>query len=143
MELRKNKKTKKVFSNSIMMSGKSHLSEKLVKDFFKGMQKKTKKDCVIVFKLALKNTLTPVSHVTIKKRKKQKSFIPFFLLKKKRIPKVIKQICSNISKFKFEGNLFLNEIIKLANNKGVLKNTLKSTNNVSFFNKNFAHFRWF
>merc|ERR1712106_435158 len=100
-------------SNSIMMNGKSHLSEKLVKDFFKGMQKKTKKDCVMVFKLALKNTLTPVSHLTIKKRKKQKSYIPFFLLKKKRIPKVIKQICSNIPKFKFEGNLFLTKILPI------------------------------
>ena len=145
MVLKKNKTNKIAFLNSVMLDGKGHLAENLAHKLFAGIQKKTKKDYRLVFKLALKNTLIPVSNISIRKRKRKrkKSYIPFLLVKEKRIYKVIKQICSNTSKFTFKDNAFLNEIIKLANNKGLLKNTLKSTSQLAFLNKNFSHFRWF
>ena len=119
-----------------MRNGKGHLSEKIITRLLKGIQQKTKKNGMIVLKLSFKNILTPVSTVEINKSRRNKTSIPFFLVKKKRIPKIIKSICS------LEGNL-LNEILKLAENKGFLKKNLKSKNQSSFINKSFSHFRWF
>lgn len=64
-------------------------------------------------------------------------------MKEKRIYKVIKHICSDSGRIKLKDNRFLNEILKLANNKGILKNKSKSISHLSFLNKNFLHFRWF
>ena len=74
------KKNNKIFfSKSLMLNGKGSLSEKLVNITLKGIQKKTKKDCRLVFKLALKNTLTPLSNIVIKKKKKKKKKILIYL----------------------------------------------------------------
>lgn len=139
------KNNKIVLSKSLMLNGKGSLSEKLVNITLKGIQKKTKKDCRLVFKLALKNTLIPVSNIVIKKKRKNKknNYIPFLLMKEKRIYKVIKHICSDAGIIKLKDNRFLNEILKLANNKGILKTKSKSISHLSFLNKNFLHFRWF
>lgn len=64
-------------------------------------------------------------------------------MKEKRIYKVIKHICSDAGRTNFKDNRFLNEILKLANNKGILKIKSKSISHLSFLNKNFLHFRWF
>ena len=61
-----------------MLNGKDNLSEKIVNTTFKGIQKKTKKDCRLVFKLALKNTLTPLANIVIKKKKKKKKLYTFY-----------------------------------------------------------------
>jgi len=145
MEQKKIKNYKKVFLNSIMRNGKGNLSENLFIELLKGMQKKSKKNCILILKLAFKNILTPISNVTIKKRKRKikKSYIPFILRKEKRIPKAIKSICCTKDTISFNGTTFLNNILKLANNKGLLKTHIKVKNNTSFLNKNLAHFRWF
>ena len=119
-----------------MRNGKGHLSEKILTRLLKGIQQKTKKNGKIVLKLSFKNILTPISTIEINRSRKNKTSIPFFLVKDKRIPKIIKSICG------FEGN-FLNEILKLAENKGSLKKNLKSKTQSSFIHKNFSHFRWF
>ena len=134
--VRKKISYKIVFSNYIMRNGKSHLSEKIFTRLLKGIQQKTKKNGLIVLKLSFKNILMPISTIKINKVRKNKTSIPFFLVKEKRVPKIIKSICG------FEGDL-LNEILKLANNKGSLKSFLKDENQLSFINKNFSHFRWF
>ena len=142
MVQKKNKNYRSVFSNSIMKSGKGHLSENLVVGLLKDIQKKTKKNGILVLKLSFKNILVPVSVIEINRRnRKNKNSIPFILPKEKRIPKIIKYICSNDLKLK--RNVFLNEILKLAENRGSIKNYLKSKNQISFLNKGFSHFRWF
>lgn len=143
MALRKNKNYKKKIISSFMISGKKHVSEKLIHNIFKNIQSTSKKDFKLIFKLAIKNLVTPISTVTIKKRKYTR-IVPFFLQKKKRILYTIKQIGSmNIHSKFIKTNFFFNEILLLANNKGQIKNKLKSLNQLSCINKNFTHFRWF
>ena len=127
-----------VLKNSVMVNGKSHLAEKITKNTFKNIQLKTKKDYKKVFKLSLKNSLIYFSTVKVKKRKFQR-LIPFFILKEKRILKTIKYLGVLNKK-----NLILNDdIIKIANNKGVIQTNLKNINQQFFINKNFTHYRWF
>ena len=82
-----------VLKNSVMISGKSILAEKITKNTLKNIQLKTKKDYKKVFKLSLKNSLLYISTVKVKKRKFQR-LIPFFILKEKRISKTIKYLGS-------------------------------------------------
>ena len=127
-----------VLKNSVMISGKSILAEKITKNTLKNIQLKTKKDYKKVFKLSLKNSLLYISTVKVKKRKFQR-LIPFFILKEKRISKTIKYLGSLNKK-----NPFLNdEILKIANNKGVIQTNLKTINQQFFINKNYTHYRWF
>lgn len=127
-----------VLKNSVMDSGKSHLAEKITKNTLKNIQLKTKKDYKKVFKLSLKNSLIYISTVKVKKRKFQR-LIPFFILKEKRILKTIKYLGSLNKK-----NLTLNDdIIKIANNKGIIQTNLKTINQQFFINKNYTHYRWF
>ena len=127
-----------VLKNSVMISGKSILAEKITKNTLKNIQLKTKKDYKKVIKLSLKNSLLYISTVKVKKRKFQR-LIPFFILKEKRISKTIKYLGSLNKK-----NPFLNdEILKIANNKGVIQTNLKTINQQFFINKNYTHYRWF
>ena len=117
-----------------MIDGKRNLSERLLQNILKNIQKKTKKNYLIVFKLALKNILLPISTVKVKKRKFQRT-IPFFIVKEKRILKTIKYLgfLNKSNKQKF----IQNEIINLSNNKGIIKNYLKTLNHQGFLNKTY------
>lgn len=126
-----------------MKNGLSYVSEILISKLLKDIQYKTKKDHRLIFKLALKNILVPVSNVTVRKRK-YTVIVPFFLKKKDRILKTIKNIGSINKNFFFKDNVSLsNEIIKLSNNKGKLKNNFRILNKQIFINKNFTYYRWF
>lgn len=143
MVQKKNKDLKLKIRNSFMLSGKSYVSEKLINNIFKIIQHKTKKDYRLIFKLSLKNILTPISNVTVKKRKYVR-LVPIFIRKEKRLLKTIKQIGFTNKRKKFkEKNFISNEIIKLSSNEGRLKNNFKNLNQQFFINKNFTHFRWF
>lgn len=143
MVQKKNKDLKLKIRNSFMLNGKSYVSEKLINKIFKIIQHKTKKDYRLIFKLSLKNILTPISNVTVKKRKYVR-LVPFFIRKEKRLLKTIKQIgFTNKRKKSKEKNFISNEIIKLSSNEGRLKNNFKILNQQFFINKNFTHFRWF
>lgn len=130
----------KKIKNSFMLDGKSHVAEKLFLNTLKNVQSTSRKEHITVFKLALKNILTPISTITIKKRKFQRS-IPFFIAKEKRISQTIKYL--GFLNKKNKKTFIYSEIIKAANNKGVFKNNLNVSNQQSFVNKNFAHYRWF
>jgi len=142
--VRKRSKSLKVkIRNSFMKNGLSYVSEILISKLLKDIQYKTKKDHRLIFKLALKNILVPVSNVTVRKRK-YTVIVPFFLKKKDRILKTIKNIGSINKNFFFKDNVSLsNEIIKLSNNKGKLKNNFRILNKQIFINKNFTYYRWF
>jgi len=127
-----------IIKNSVMTNGKSHLAEKITKNSLKNIQLKTKKDYKKVFKLSLKNSLIYISTIKVKKRKFQR-LIPFFILKEKRILKTIKYLGSLNKKTPFLND----EIIKIANNKGIIQTNLKTINHQFFINKNYTHYRWF
>lgn len=127
-----------ILKNSVMTNGKSHLAEKITKNSLKNIQLKTKKDYKKVFKLSLKNSLIYISTIKVKKRKFQR-LIPFFILKEKRILKTIKYLGSLNKKTPFLND----EIIKIANNKGIIQTNLKTINHQFFINKNYTHYRWF
>merc|ERR1712194_434367 len=101
---KKNKDFKLLIRNSFMLNGKSYASEKLINKLFKNIQHRTKKDYRLIFKLSLKNLLTPISTATVKKRK-YKRLVPFFIGKEKRILSTIKQI---------------NNFYKYAHNKSIM-----------------------
>ena len=126
-----------------MKNGLSYVSEILISKLLKDIQYKTKKDHRLILKLALKNILVPVSNVTIRKRK-YTVIVPFFLKKENRILKTIKNLgIINKKKFLKENVSISNEIIKLSNNKGKLKNNFRILNKQIFINKNFTYYRWF
>jgi len=143
MVQKRSKSLKVKIRNSFMKNGLSYVSEILISKLLKDIQYKTKKDHRLIFKLALKNILVPVSNVTVRKRK-YTVIVPFFLKKKDRILKTIKNIGSINKNFFFKDNVSLsNEIIKLSNNKGKLKNNFRILNKQIFINKNFTYYRWF
>lgn len=126
-----------------MKNGLSYVSEILISKLLKDIQYKTKKDHRLILKLALKNILVPVSNVTIRKRK-YTVIVPFFLKKENRILKTIKNLgIINKKKILKENVSISNEIIKLSNNKGKLKNNFRILNKQIFINKNFTYYRWF
>ena len=142
--MERKKKNYKLFTQNVLMAnGNSCSSEKIINNFFKAIQKKTKKDYKIVYKLAIKNTVSTVSNIEIKKRKKR-YYVPFFIKKHNRVYRTIKFICSVKNITAFKNKLFLSEIINLSNNKpSLIKLSVNSVNSKSFTNKNFASFRWF
>jgi ribosomal protein S7 len=143
MVQKRSKSLKVKIRNSFMKNGLSYVSEILISKLLKDIQYKTKKDHRLIFKLALKNILVPVSNVTVRKRK-YTVIVPFFLKKKNRILKTIKNIGSINKFFFFKDNVSLsNEIIKLSTNKGKLKNNFIILNKQIFINKNFTYYRWF
>jgi len=128
--------------NSLMLNGKKVSSEKLLNKSFKYLQKNTKKSSPLIFKVAFKNTMTSISQTSVKRRKNNLS-IPFFLRKQKRIPHLIKLICSTS---RYSGSIssdLSREVLNLCHNKGNIKANIKSFNQKHFTNKNFSHFRWF
>ena len=138
MVQKKSKRLKVKIRNSFMKNGLSYVSEILISKLLKDIQYKTKKDHRLILKLALKNILVPVSNVTIRKRK-YTVIVPFFLKKENRILKTIKNLgIINKKKFLKENVSISNEIIKLSNNKGKLKNNFRILNKQIFINKNFT-----
>jgi len=128
--------------NYLTLNGNKELSEKIFRNCLKKIQKTTKKNSELVFKVALRNITTPISTVTKKQRKKQ-IVIPFFLRKEMRIYLAIKFIVT-VSKINYNITHNLSkQILEVSNNKGSLKNKIKELNQKSFSNKNFAHYRWF
>ena len=143
MVQKKSKRLKVKIRNSFMKNGLSYVSEILISKLLKDIQYKTKKDHRLILKLALKNILVPVSNVTIRKRK-YTVIVPFFLKKENRILKSIKNLgIINKKKILKENVSISNEIIKLSNNKGKLKNNFRILNKQIFINKNFTYYRWF
>lgn len=143
MVQKKSKRLKVKIRNSFMKNGLSYVSEILISKLLKDIQYKTKKDHRLILKLALKNILVPVSNVTIRKRK-YTVIVPFFLKKENRILKTIKNLgIINKKKILKENVSISNEIIKLSNNKGKLKNNFRILNKQIFINKNFTYYRWF
>ena len=116
MVQKKSKRLKVKIRNSFMKNGLSYVSEILISKLLKDIQYKTKKDHRLILKLALKNILVPVSNVTIRKRK-YTVIVPFFLKKKNKILKTIKNLgIINKKKILKENVSISNEIIKLSNN---------------------------
>lgn len=138
------KKTKFNFIQFLILNGKKATSEKIFLNLIKMTNKNFKKDFFSLTKLVIKNKISIVSILKIKKRK-HSIILPFFLKKSYRTINSIKLIISN-SKSKKQTPIYralYQEYLDSLNNKTVKNNYNRENHVLASLNKNFATYRWF
>lgn len=134
------------FVNNLMSKGKKSISEKIIFNIFKILQKTTVKNIIYVIKFSVINS--SIVFCTFKKKKKKKGVvreIPFILSLQKRTFSIIKVIL-NFIKFKLKSSFlinFKNEIIKILKKNSDLLLKKEQIFLSVLKNKAYAHFRWF
>lgn len=139
-------KTKFNFIKFLTLNGNKETSEKIFLELIKIANKNLKKDFYSLTKLVIKNRISLLSLLKIKKRK-HFIILPFFLKKSNRTVNSIKSIIKASRTRK-------NESIEMAlykeysdainyNNKPNKKNSQRETHVLASINKNFATYRWF
>jgi small subunit ribosomal protein S7 len=134
------------FVNNLMSKGKKSISEKIIFNIFKILQKTTVKNIIYVIKFSVINS--SIVLCTFKKKKKKKGVvreIPFILSLQKRTFSIIKVIL-NFIKFKLKSSFlinFKNEIIKILKKNSDLLLKKEQIFLSVLKNKAYAHFRWF
>ena len=134
------------FVNNLMSKGKKSISEKIIFNIFKILQKTTVKNIIYVIKFSVINS--SIVLCTYKKKKKKKGVvreIPFILSLQKRTFSIIKVIL-NFIKFKLKSSFlinFKNEIIKILKKNSDLLLKKEQIFLSVLKNKAYAHFRWF
>lgn len=139
------KRTKFNFIQSLILNGKKATSEKIFLNLIKMTNKNFKKDFFSLTKLVIKNKISVVSILKIKKRK-HSIILPFFLKKSFRTIYSIKSIISNSrSRKQTSINIALYQEYRdsLYNNKTVKNNSNREKHVLASLNKNFATYRWF
>jgi small subunit ribosomal protein S7 len=134
------------FVNNLMLKGKKNISEKIIFNIFKILQKITVKNSIFIIKFSLLNSSIVLSTYRIKNKKKVVvREIPFILSLKKRILSIIKFIL-NFIRLKLKGSFLINlknEIIKILKKNSDLLLKKEQTFLSALKNKAYAHFRWF
>lgn len=138
------KKTKFNFIQFLILNGKKARSEKIFLNLIKVINKNFKKNFFSLTKLVIKNKISIVSILKIKKRK-HSIILPFFLKKSFRTINSIKLIISNSrSKKQIPINIALyQEYRDSLNNKTFKSSSNRETHVLASLNKNFATYRWF
>ena len=134
------------FVNNLMSKGKKSISEKIIFNIFKILQKTTVKNIIYVIKFSVINSSIVLCTYKIKKKKKGVfREIPFILSLQKRTFSIIKVIL-NFIKFKLKSSFlinFKNEIIKILKKNSDLLLKKEQIFLSVLKNKAYAHFRWF
>ena len=134
------------FVNNLMSKGKKSISEKIIFNIFKILQKITVKNSIFIIKFSLLNSSIVLSTYRIKNKKKVVvREIPFILSLQKRTFSIIKVIL-NFIKFKLKSSFlinFKNEIIKILKKNSDLLLKKEQIFLSVLKNKAYAHFRWF
>ena len=138
------KRTKSNFIQSLILNGKKATSEKIFLNLIKMTNKNFKKDFFSLTKLVIKNKISVVSILKIKKRK-HSIILPFFLKKSFRTIHSIKSIISN-SRLRKQTSINIalyQEYRDSLYNKTVKNNSNREKHVLASLNKNFATYRWF
>jgi small subunit ribosomal protein S7 len=134
------------FVNNLMSKGKKSISEKIIFNIFKILQKTTVKNIIYLIKFSVINSSIVLCTFKIKKKKKGVvREIPFILSLQKRTFSIIKVIL-NFIKFKLKSSFlinFKNEIIKILKKNSDLLLKKEQIFLSVLKNKAYAHFRWF
>ncbi len=133
------------FVNNLMSKGKKSISEKIIFNIFKILQKTTVKNIIYVIKFSVINSSIVLCTFKIKKKKGVVREIPFILSLQKRTFSIIKVIL-NFIKFKLKSSFlinFKNEIIKILKKNSDLLLKKEQIFLSVLKNKAYAHFRWF
>ena len=137
------KKNRLTLENNLMLNGRKETSEKIILNSFKIIQKVSAKETKPIIKTALKN-ISPILSLTKVKSRKSLKYVPFFLLKYKRITNSIRILASNSKNNKRHiVNSLQNLLLDSAYDKGIIKDKIKELHVNSFINKNFSYYRWF
>jgi ribosomal protein S7 len=128
--------------NNIIVKGKKQVSEKILKQIIKQLQRQFSTNHVSLIKFILIKTAPIIKIKTIKQTKKRVKEFPFIVKASTRNSKAIKEVIkttSNRSKKKFIEN-FIGEFSTVLSHENKNKHILHE---YAFTTKKFAHFRWF
>jgi ribosomal protein S7 len=137
-------KTKTNFIQLLTSNGNKATSEKIFLNLIKISNKNFKKNFFSLTKLVIKNRVSILSVLKIKKRK-HSIILPFFLKKSIRTVNSIKSIIAN-SRTKKNDSIEIalyKECYDSLYNKTTKKNYQRETHILASTNKNFATYRWF
>lgn len=131
------------FINKVLRRGKKSLAEKIVYSAFAEIEKITKKDPLLVFESAIKNT-TPLLEVKSRRIGGATYQVPVEVARNRGISLSMRWLISSAKKRKgesMEEKLAL-EIIDAANNQGASVKKKEDLHKMAEANKAFAHYRW-
>lgn len=135
--------------NLLQVHGKKFISEKLIRSAIKLLQKKTLKNFIDIIIFFILNNI-PVFNIKIfsrKKKKKNHTFVPFFLTKQFRRLASLKTIITTtknkmrIKSFIKVQKLFSTTLYTSSNND--LASFKYTLHRAVYFKKSFFHYRWF
>jgi small subunit ribosomal protein S7 len=134
------------FINYLMLKGKKSISESILFNIFRLLQKISIKNIIYLIKFSLINSSVIISTYKIKNKKKRIiREIPFILSSKKRIFNSIK-LNINFIRSESKNNFLIsykNEILKILKKNSTFLTKKDEIHSSALKNKAYAHFRWF
>jgi small subunit ribosomal protein S7 len=134
------------FINYLMLKGKKSISESILFNIFRLLQKISIKNIIYLIKFSLINSSVIISTYKIKNKKKRIiREIPFIMSSKKRIFNSIK-LNINFIRSESKNNFLIsykNEILKILKKNSIFLIKKDEIHSSALKNKAYAHFRWF
>jgi len=134
------------FINYLMLKGKKSISESILFNIFRLLQKISIKNIIYLIKFSLINSSVIISTYKIKNKKKRIiREIPFIMSSKKRIFNSIK-LNINFIRSESKNNFLIsykNEILKILKKNSTFLTKKDEIHSSALKNKAYAHFRWF
>ena len=131
------------FINQVMSDGKKTIAQKIVYGAFDAVKEQTKKDPLMVFRLAIQN-VSPVLEVKPKRVGGATYQVPMEVKGNRRLSLAMKWMINSASDKKGKAMKFklADELIEASENKGNAVRKKENAHKMAEANRAFAHFAW-